>query len=521
MSKYIGTPVVNVSVDTVDVTGDITTTDTTPEVIIVNNTHEDTDGGREGKVTFKGQQSGGEETTLAQIQASHDGTSDDEKGDLIFKTNDGSDGASPTEAMRIDSSGQVGIGITPTEEFHLSKSASGADVCARIQNTAVSSGDTATLRFSVTSNSAFDSAFVGSDRNNSLILGSNEATRMTIDSSGNVGINDTTPSHKLDVNGNIAVSQGSRYYLTNDSGFSPNITNTDASNAMQFFTGYAERMRIDSSGNLLHAKSSSNVLSAGVELRASGLSPIITTTADDQVCIFNRQNNDGNILSLRQAGTVEGTISVSGTTVSYNGGHLSRWSQLTNNSKDTSIVKGTVMTNLDQMAVWSHDAVAATYYEEGDVLPVVTEATYYEEGDTIPEGSDIGDVKTEAVYAQVGDEKTTAVDAYTEDNEQLNCMAVSSVEGDANVAGVFVNWDNTDDGFNDMNVAMTGDMVIRIAQGTTVARGDLLMSAGDGTAKPQGDDIVRSKTIAKVTSTNVSHTYDDGSYLVPCVLMAC
>jgi len=49
----------------------------------------------------------------------------------------------------------------------------------------------------------------------------------------------------------------------------------------------------------------------------------------------------------------------------------------------------------------------------------------------------------------------------------------------------------------------------------------LLMSAGDGTAKPQGDDIVRSKTIAKVTSTNVSRTYDDGSYLVPCVLMAC
>ncbi len=105
MSKYIGTPVVNISADTVDVTGDITTTDATPEVIIVNNTHEDTDGGREGKVTFKGQQTGGEETTLAQIQASHDGTSDDEKGDLIFKTNDGSDGASPTERLRIDSAG--------------------------------------------------------------------------------------------------------------------------------------------------------------------------------------------------------------------------------------------------------------------------------------------------------------------------------------------------------------------------------------------------------------------------------
>ena len=115
MSKYIGTPVVSLSTDTVDVTGDITTTDATPEVIIVNDTHEDTDGGREGKLTFKGQQSGGEETTLAQIQASHDGTSDDEKGDLIFKTNDGSDGASPTERLKIDSTGNVGVsGSTKT-----------------------------------------------------------------------------------------------------------------------------------------------------------------------------------------------------------------------------------------------------------------------------------------------------------------------------------------------------------------------------------------------------------------------
>ena len=52
-----------------------------------------------------------------------------------------------------------------------------------------------------------------------------------------------------------------------------------------------------------------------------------------------------------------------------------------------------------------------------------------------------------------------------------------------------------------------------------IERGDLLMSAGDGTAKPQDDDIIRSKTVAKVTSTNVSCTYDDGSYCVPCVLM--
>ena len=78
-------------------------------VTLKNETAEDTDGGRESIVTFQGTQSGNEITTLAQIQASHDGTSDDEKGDLIFKTNDGSDGASPTEVMRLDSGGTVNI----------------------------------------------------------------------------------------------------------------------------------------------------------------------------------------------------------------------------------------------------------------------------------------------------------------------------------------------------------------------------------------------------------------------------
>ena len=204
---------------------------------------------------------------------------------------------------------------------------------------------------------------------------------------------------------------------------------------------------------------------SGIELTENGFLVVVS----DQTAglRLHRTGNDGTLAIFYQNGSSEGSISVSGSTVSFNGGHLARWSQLADNTRDTSIVKGTVLTNLDQMAVWTNDGV-------------------------------------------------------TEDNEQLNCMAVSSIEGDANVAGVFVNWDDDDDIYhNDMNVAMTGDMVIRIAQGTTVARGNLLMSAGDGTAKPQGDDIVRSKTIAKVTSTNVSHTYDDGSYLVPCVLMAC
>ncbi len=87
--------------------GDLGITNASPDLTLTNNTTEDTDGGRESTVTFKGLQSGGEESTLAEIRASHDATADDQKGDLIFKTNDGSDGAAPTEVLRTNSAGNL------------------------------------------------------------------------------------------------------------------------------------------------------------------------------------------------------------------------------------------------------------------------------------------------------------------------------------------------------------------------------------------------------------------------------
>lgn len=78
---------------------------TAPSQALWNTTQEDTEGGRESHILFEGEQSGGEHTTLAKIQASHDGTGDDQKGELLFFTNRGSDGNSPVEAARIDSAG--------------------------------------------------------------------------------------------------------------------------------------------------------------------------------------------------------------------------------------------------------------------------------------------------------------------------------------------------------------------------------------------------------------------------------
>ena len=91
-----------------------------------NPTHEDTDGGRESALSFQGEQSGGEISTLAAIQASHDGTADDQKGDLIFKTNDGSDNNAPTERLRIDSDGSILTATLGTDNVHLGEGAGAA-----------------------------------------------------------------------------------------------------------------------------------------------------------------------------------------------------------------------------------------------------------------------------------------------------------------------------------------------------------------------------------------------------------
>ena len=418
---------------------------------------------------------------------------------LVFSTT-GDGSASPTERMRIDSSGNFGLGTTSNYDdspLEVRKTAGGDGVAIRVTNNTTTDGSQSGIIFTTTT-SDFTSAAIAHKRNDNALIFyngqssggggfANATERMRITSDGKFGFGTSSPSSLL--HGEVssgaatltlkstATSGEASVSLTgkNSSGTARTgifkydngdlfRIGTSSGIAVRFETNDTTRLYLGNDGFIgTQGATATGGVGSGQKFYQAPAGSIYNAVESDIVLYANRTGSDGTLIELRHQNSAEGSISVSGSTVSYNGGHLSRWSQLPSGAARTEILRGSVLSNLDEMCEW------------GD-----------------------------------------------EDNEQLNRMKVSDVEGDPKVAGVFQAWDDDDDTYtNDFYCAMTGDFVIRVAQGTTVANGDLLMSAGDGTAKPQDDDIVRSKTIAKVTSTTVSTTYSDGSYCVPCVLMTC
>ena len=426
---------------------------------------------------------------------------------LLFGTNN-------NERMRISDSGSVNIGTT--------SGATNADITLRAAAPQLTLYATPgnISRITLGDTDDYNIGELGYNNNgNYMFFATNNAERIRVDSGGSLHIGNTTNSahgsrflQVGDTSSSAAFievrtsTSGDSGVLFSDgtagdnSGFRGSVEYNHGSDYMFMRVAGTERMRITNSGSLLiqtsaiNSQADGSYFNAETDNRFHQVLCHSTSTSTLANLYINRQGSDGRLIEFRQADNTEGHISVSGSTISYNGGHLSRWSQPASGAEFTGVLRGSVLSNTDEMCEWSHDAQDAVLYSEGDELP---------------EGVSVGDVKTPAKAA------------YTEDNEQLNRMKISDVEGDPNVAGIFQEWDADEEFPEDFYCAMTGDFVIRIAQGTTVARGDLLMSAGDGTAKPQDDDIVRSKTIAKVTSTTVSATYSDNSYCVPCVLMAC
>ena len=357
------------------------------------------------------------------------------------------------------------------------------------------------------------------------------STAITIDSNENIGIGISNPS-SYDGGGNKLVlgstsgrsgltivssnsTAGGIYFADGTTGTEPyrGFLDYDHSNdAMRFFTnGATERMRIDSSGVVLIGKTASGTITtSGFQVYQSGETNI---TRAGHILLLNRLVDDGGIVRFYQNSTEEGNIAVSGSTVSYNGFTGTHWSRFEDNSTPT-ILRGTVLETLDEMCDWYNlefDVKTTTQDEDGnDVTNTVTEKVPHVLLDT----QSNGDVIT---YNHEGtDYQATIV---KEDDIKHMKSKISDTVDAKNVYGVFVVYDEDGEGYNDFYVASVGSFVVRIKANETIAKGNLLQSNGDGTAKVQTDDNVKSSSFAKILSTTVIETYDDGSFIVPCSLM--
>jgi len=339
---------------------------------------------------------------------------------------------------------------------------------------------------------------------------SNGNSSMLLVDAGNdrVGIGLSSPLCELHVDAaagaatEARVSAGTVYtkVIADDaSGFSA----IDYSHDLRFKDAGTEKMRINSDGGVNVGKTSSVIANAGHELNATSYA---SHTVDGAVTLYlNRKSSDGTIQEFRKDNSAIGTISISGSTVSYNAFAGSHWSRLADNSKPT-ILRGTVMESISTLMDWYQ----VEYTKDEETLTEYIGA--------LPDGKSVGDSYTVTVN---GVKYTGKISK--EDNERLPMCKISDTEDSKAVYGVFMDWDSDDDTINDMYVTSLGAFIIRIHKDETVAIGNWLVSKGDGTAKVLAGNTpitadVQSSIIGKVTSTEKSYTYSDGSYCVPCTI---
>jgi len=289
------------------------------------------------------------------------------------------------------------------------------------------------------------------------------------------------------------------YFGDGDDNDIGSISYDHGGNTLNFNVQGDDAMRIDGSRNIFITKTSASDTASGNDFNPNG--SIHNVLNAQGYNIFNRQSDDGTLIYFKQANSSEGSIAVSGSTVSYNGFTGTHWTRLADNSKPT-ILKGTVLESLDEMVDWYNLEFNDSKGEPQKITHLLTGSQ--SAGDKIT--YDHNGTDYEATIVKEADIKHVK-------------SKVSDTSEAKNVYGVFSYWDfGDDDGINDIIVASVGTYVVRIHKDETVAKGDLLQSNGDGTAKKQSDDNVKSSSFAKVLSTTKIETYDDGSFIVPCSL---